>query len=46
MLPDFLREEYEKYFKVDISSDEGRLIKAADKISHSNPGQACARSAK
>ena len=26
MLPDFLREEYEKYFKVDISSDEGRLI--------------------
>ena len=33
MLPDFLREEYEKYFKVDISSDEGRLIKAADKIS-------------
>ena len=33
MLPDFLREEYEKYFNVDISSDEGRLIKAADKIS-------------
>ena len=33
MLPDFLRDEYEKYFKVDISSDEGRLIKAADKIS-------------
>ena len=33
MLPDFLREEYERYFNVDISSDEGRLIKAADKIS-------------
>ncbi len=33
MLPDFLREEYEKYFSVDSESVEGKIIKSADKIS-------------
>ncbi len=33
MLPDDLREHYREYFEPDISEDERKLVKAADKLS-------------
>lgn len=33
MLPDYLKEEYSKLFKVDKDSEEYKIVKAADKLS-------------